>query len=524
MRFEARSSDAQTVGLAALDSYARVLAFLAKSGDSRRPPPPSPAALPFLQSVPGIGNLLLSLSAVAPATPGASDEEWNPLSQRPHTPLPPAVTGELGAEITALKEAVDAFTTLSHEMMHVALWEPFFTGLWRPRSRRRFREFSLMAEGYCFFFSDIIVSGAVRTRLPDGEFALDRQTPSNARFHPARAFQALGIQDHQAVLDIYLDGFSGQRTALWQPRGTNNYTAALAAQVYGFYTGTLRYLDELHAALAAFGGLSAFYRRFCAIPGLPTFLGPAHARRAADADLKPYFAEFFRSGLANLGGLTSTQVASVRWRRMLQMRAYHATQVRWLLHEGLVAARAWPAPRRRQLVAAVDAYLDGLHALLLQLARQADASPLSALKQLDARYDAQVRARFLADDAWVGHRWLIAPRRAGGRISLFDTPPAGPRAAKVALLKTVAFLVDELTRRMRDDQTVAARTAILAQIQRIAGLGAAGGGGDTKRTKAAARKLRTELARPELLEIWSVPLASFDPVGNRYRELVFSYQ
>jgi hypothetical protein len=523
LRNQSTFSDAQTVGLAALASYADVLAFLSKSGVGRCRRP-TPVELPFVHGVKGIENLFHSMSAAAPATPDTDDEEWNPLSQRPHTPLPPPVKDELGAEVTALKEAVDAFTTLTHEMMHVALWEPFFTGFWRPRGKGAFREFSLLAEGFCFFFSDIVVSSAVRARLPDGEFALERRTPSNALFHPARAFRALGIEDHAAILDIYLEGFNGGQTALWQPRGGNTFVAKLAAQAYDFYAGSLRYLDEAHAALTAFGGLSDFYRRFCAIPGLPSLLDEAQARRAGGEGRKAYFAEFFRSGLPRLAALKSSEVTRVRWRRMLQMRAYYALQVRWLLHEDLVVARAWTAPLRRRLAQHVDTYLDGLHDLLVRLARRADPLPERDLARLDAAYDEQVRTPCQAHDAWVGHRWLIAPRRAGGLVNVFTASPAKGRAAKVHLLQTVSFLSHELTQRLSDGKTVEARAEILTQLQRVAALGAVGGRGSATDTSTAARRLRSELARPQMLPIWSVPLASFDPAGNRYRELAFSYQ
>lgn len=192
-------------------------------------------ALPFLSRLPGIENLYRTMAAVAPTRPGDPAEEWNPLSQRPHAPVPPPVSSELGAEITARKEAVDAFTTLCHEMLHVALWEPFFGGLWRPRSKGEFTEFALRGEGYCFFFSDIVLTRAVRVKLADGEYALERQTPSSATFAPVRAFQALGIEDPARILDVYLDAFNGQKTKLWQKKGRSDHAAALAARTYDFY-------------------------------------------------------------------------------------------------------------------------------------------------------------------------------------------------------------------------------------------------------------------------------------------------
>ena len=508
-------------GLAALQSYNGILEFLGKSGSSQ----PEPVDLPFLQHVPGLKNLFLTMSAVAPAIPDTSEEEWNPISQRPHAVLPPLITDELGAEITALKTAIDEFTILSHEMMHVALWEPFFTGQWRPRTRSSFREFSLMAEGFCYFFSDIVVSGAVRVRLPDGEFALERQTPSNARFHPVRAFQALGIVDHREIVDVYLEGFRGQSTRLWQPRGTSDFAASLAAQAYNFYAGSQRLLDEMHGALTAFGGLTEFYRRFCAVPGLPSFLGESEAQKASAApDQKSYFLAFFNETLPYLAGLPKAEIERVRLRRMLQMRAYYALQVRWLVRKNLVAAKDMSTRLCETIADAVEVYLSGLQDLLQKLALQEDATVMASLAQLDAVYSRQVRKKFLIHDAWSGQRWLIAPRRAGGCIRVHAPLPPREQEAKRELSHIASFLVEELTAKLAESKSVPARSLILAQIQRLAELGAVGGNRSAQRTRQALRQLRVELARPHLLKLWSVPLASFDPENNRYRELVFSYQ
>jgi hypothetical protein len=228
--------------------------------------------------------------------------------------------------------------------------------------------------------------------------------------------------------------------------------------------------------------------------------------------------------LRNLEALTPAQLTNIRWRRMLQMRAYYALQVHWLLTENLVVARTWSASLRHRLAGHVDVYLDSLQALLSQLARQPDTFTIDPLAGIDANYDTQVRTQFLAHDAWVGHRWLIAPRRAGGHINVFETSPGSGRAAKIRLLETVAFLVDELTERMVASKTVEARAEVLTQLQRLSAIGAAGGSGSAARTKSAMRQLRRELARRHLLEVWSLPMAGFDPVKNQYRELVFSYQ
>jgi hypothetical protein len=505
---------ARSLGIEALTSYENMLRHLAEGT--------APAALPLIQQAPGVARLFQTMSAVAPAVPGAGDEEWNPLSQRPHAPLPPTVGDELGAEVTALKEAVDAFTTLIHEMMHVALWEPFFVGKWKPRQVADFREFSLRAEGFCFFYSDVVVSNAVRVRLADGEFALERQTPSNARFHPVRAFHAVGIRDHDEILSIYLEGFSGGRTKLWQPRGKAAFAASLAAQVYDFYVGSQGYLNGAYKALATFGTFAEFRRRFCAIPGLPGFLSEAAAE--VPSGFTGYFERFFHEGLARLAALEPDETERIRWRRMLQMRAYYALQVRWALRAGLVVAQRFTDSRRARILEAVDAYLAELRSLLLRLARGEEDALRDALATCDAKYEEAVRRPLLAHEAWVGQRWLIAPRRAGGLVNVFDASAARGRPAKVELLQTVAFFVDELSRRVQSSKTVETRVAALAALQRISALGATGGTGSATQTRKVAEKLRRELRKAHLLSIWSVPLAAFDPAHNAYRELLFSYQ
>lgn len=516
--------DAETESLKALETYHDILSCLTKSGISLKKKSSARLNLPYVQAVEGLENLYESLSTVAPARPAAVNEEWNPLSQRPHSPLPPPVGKELGAEITALKEAIDSFTTLSHEMMHVALWEPFFTGKWRPRNRAQFRDFSLMAEGYCFFFSDIIVSGLVRVRFADGEFAFARQTPSNALFHPVRAFDALGIVDKKEILDIYLEGFTGKKTSLATSGHVSILVSSLAGRIYEFYNGTLGYLNHTHEVFKELGVLDEFYQRFCNLPGLPTFLLDMDTQLAKDADFKHYFESFFRRGQKNLGQLPEEKITSIRWRRMLQSRAYFALQVRWFLLEERIIAKRWPTSISRRVLSQVESYLSLIEEMLTELGRIPSSSPIRKLAALDLNYEQNVRRIFIDHDVWVGQRWLIVPKRAGGLISVFENTNVDGKAANIKLLRTVAFVIDELTREMKSSQTVEMRSEILAEIERIAAIGAACKSGNAKVLKTLEKRLINTLVRPIVKQTWSLPLAAFNPGQNLYRELAFSYQ
>lgn len=514
-----RSSPPKTThptGPAAIDSYLGVMAMLADRGAK-------PAELLFIRNVEGVEALFQTMSAVNAAMSGASDEEWNPLSQRPHSPLAPNASPALGREVWTLKHAIDAFTTLGHEMMHVALWEPFFTGRWKPKGQKDFIEFSLLAEGYSFFFSDIVVTRAIRQRLPDGEYALERHTNENAFFHPIRAFQALNIESIGEILDVYLEGFRGHKTRIWQPKGGSIYAGTLAAQVNDFYQGSILPLHELHQAISSFGGLSEFYKRFCAIEGLPTFLVDDDVAAPGGKDLKDYFVAFHASGLKTLSGMTQEQIAQIRRRRALQMRAYYAMQVRWVLAEGLILTRNLTAAKCQKLVAQVDDYLSAIELLLKSLAETPDLFSTVDLARLDASYDVNVRAALAKHDVWVAQRWMIVPRRAGGFISASKPGVLKDRDAKITLLRLSAYVVDELTRRMRQSKTIEERAAVMAHIQKIATLGAAGDGTKAQ-TLTALRKLSVLLGQEHLRGLWSVPLTTFNPAANEFRELVCSYQ
>lgn len=503
-------------GPAALETYADVLAMLASGRPTRRD-------LPFVRNVEGVGALFRTISAVNAVKPGAVDEEWNPLSQRPHSPLPPPAVNSLGYEIRSLKTAIDSFTTLAHEMMHIALWEPFFSGHWRPRTRSAFVEFSLMAEGYCYFFSDIVVSGAIRQRMPDGEYAMERRTHENAFFHPVRAFEALGINKREDVLAVYLEAFRGNPTHLWQPRGKAPYAAALAEQVYEFYESTLLPLSDLHAALESFKGITEHFKRFCAIPDLPSFIDRESRIALLGPDVAAYFASFYRSGLSSLASCNDVEIGRIRQRRSFQMRAYFALQVRALLAGDLVFARSLSPARRQRLIAEVASYLDDLERLLKDLSKSVRPLSPDFLVDLDDRYDRQVRAPLLAHDAWSAKRWLLIPRRAGGLIHVGSPIKLSDRDTKIRLVQLSTYFVNELTRRLRDVTTVSERAEMMSAIERVASYGAFGAG-SAARARDALRSLARDLVRAPLRELWSVPLAAFEPSANSFRELAFSYQ
>ncbi len=506
-------------GLVTLTSYREFLDFLTDKGRANSQSLNGRYPLPLLQEVQGLQALFATLSAVAPAPPDTSTEEWNPLSQRPHAPLLQSLGDELGADINALKSTIEQFTILSHEIMHIALWEPFFIGTWNPESQAEFASFSLLAEGYCHYFADIEVSRSIRVRLPDGEFALERQTPSNALFHPYRAFEALQIREPTQILGLYLEGFHGQVAGLCQ--GAQPWSTALAAQAFHFYQGSLDLLDDVYKVFKTLDIFSKFAKRFCAIPGLPSFLDASCTPK--DSELKTYFLNFQAQALSQLAKKSSDELSLIALRRMLQMRAYYAWQVRWTIAHNLLLGEDLTAALKRSWLGELDRYLDGIEALLHSLARGTRFDLSNDLAALDRSYSLKVRKGLLKHKVWTAQRWLLAPKRAGGLLQVL-TPKSPPTKLRKKLLETSQFFVEELSLQLETTPSLRERRKLLALISSVASLGSKAESSSKSTQLKAWQQLQAEASRPELRSLWSLPLASFHPEANSYRELLFSYQ
>lgn len=479
--------------------------------------------LPLINLIPGLEGLLHSMASVAVAASDAPDEEWNPLSQRPHSPLILDLgQAVFGQDIQAEKDAVDGLTTLAHEAMHVALWEPFFVGKWRPGSAAEFRLFSLAAEGYCFYFTDIVVSGSIRHILPDGEMALARITPSNTLFHPKRAFAAMGEHDNDKILSYYLAAFTGDLRPLGKDLAP--LASTWCQQIRSFYEGSLSYLDRLYLVLEEYGYFTDFYTRFCNIPGLPGFAGVAlgalgHSPISA-------ITSFHGEALNALAKMGKATLRAIRLRRMLQTRAYFVWQVQWALqHNAYTAQRPGARFNPRGILRAIGTYLRQIEALLLDLAQgRSQRGILAALEALDDSYELSVRRPLAKFAVWTLRRDFVAPRQAGGGIDCRLHRFADARAAQIAQLEIAKYLVMNLSENLAKTRRIAERVAVLALLKKVALLGEQVGNHEGAGVVRAWTKLKNLLMSPEILPLWSLALTSIDPKNNRYRELLFSYR
>ncbi len=463
-----------------------------------------------LPDAPSLRALFQTFSTGAPAVPDTSSEEWNPISQRPHLALLSPGQEGLASEFQALKNGVDGFTILAHEMMHVALWEPFFAGEYLPSSCDEFVKFSLAAEGFCYFYSDIVLAPHFRARFPDGELALARQTASSSYFHPCRAFESLGITDLNEILSIYLQGFLGGSTKLWVKKGRSDEASSLAFQAFEFYQHSVPLIKDLYFALQKFGGLKKLSQLFAQPRNIPHFSRPEDAIHLKTGDFYAYFKGFYEHTLPQLAGLPEPALVKIKLRRAIQMRGYYSLSVESYLKSENIVVHSPTRLDRSSLLGEIDRYQKGLATLALNL--EHDDLILAKLRSLDQRYNKNVRKKLSQALVYTGERYLIAPKRGSGLFSR-------TLKSRSAALKNIAYLIKELATHYEEKglSPTEFQHAIggLLTVQDLL---------MKKQLKKAEGAWQKILKLDAILNIWALPLTDFNPLAERYRELYFSYQ
>src|SRR5438552_1868768 len=261
---------------------------------------------------------------------GLAFSEWNPLSQIL------ATRNELSTKIATLESPfarleyrIGSEIEMSHELMHILLWEPFFVGHCKPHSAAEFANTGILFEAFCFFFSDILLTRTIRERYPDQELVFSRHAVSMRHFQPYRAFRALGIEDCRRILQTYLLAFSLRHSDVSLSNAPLARELQLRFATMAYYAGvparrTLKHLaDNL-----VFG---EFYSRFCRVPGLPTLVSEDASRRLKEGDVKGYLHQIHECELARWKAIPLSLSRSVRLRRAVQTRAYFALQLRRII-------------------------------------------------------------------------------------------------------------------------------------------------------------------------------------------------
>jgi hypothetical protein len=483
------------------------------------------AKLSIAHEVPGLFELVESLSGAAvnevDASKRAKVSEWNPFYQRVYLLSAAELRDDpLTRDLDRAADTIDRFIDVSHQASHVLLLEPFFVGRATAPTAAQFVSTSLVCEGFCFWYADIVVTRRLRVRLADGELVRARSSFSQPLFHPYRAFQAIGIEDEEKILDVYLRAFAGEKSALFHKKHLP-LVHELFHRFARFFFASQKGIRDLKRELERQDVFGEFRRRFCLVPGLPSLLPESILQIDVHQDPRAFCLEVARSGLPWIGSLTQTVLQRVRARRAVQTRAYGAYSLRAVLRDGTftvagVGVGESRQPRRDLLLSSLEEYLSRLEAAIIALARGAPLRQVESLREAaDAFYTAQVLARLRRTPLWVSERKMVLP---------YMKPPLG--------------LVREPSRLSRKDRAHLTRRALklasrvyvevpnppVEGLRRMAALlDTAAAPRDGGRHDAAwARALNALLCAPGLIDTWSVRLDAIDPAENRFRELRFS--
>jgi hypothetical protein len=440
-------------------------------------------------------------------TAGIAVQDWNPVSQRAFVDRPTTPAPALIRTVAEAAQVVDAFVIDVHESLHVLLLEPFFTGHVSLARRSTFEELYLSTEGFAFWYCDFVLTPKLRMALPHGELLYSRDSVSSPRFSPEAALHSAGLTDHSTTLGLYVDAFCGRRTELLGHPSIR--VDSLARDICRFYFNWRKPVLNLHAYFRETGVVTELFRRFCAVPGLPSTSEADVLARAA-TDVRGYLETFRMRGIPALRTLGPARLAAVRARRMVQTRAYFGLTLRHVLATGTYfsANRSRPSPAEAdELVARLDDYLDLLESTLRGSLVRGDLDAVARdVRKADGWYRRLVRSPLRARALWSSERrYAHDLMRLGLGVRRFGVHDL--RRVRTADLQFVGkLLLESLTR------APSRAAASLDAVRQLSTVTAA----RSERERIA--RFRAVLTSPAVAPLWAVPLASIDPERNRFRE------
>lgn len=447
---------------------------------------------------------LIALESSFPVTrlkfEAGEPRDWNPLKQIPFCYRGYASGALLSAAYDERYKKAHQVVELSHEMLHILLWESFFVGDVCP-SEAEFVELSRAFEGYAYWFADIAVTEELRKIFPKNEVLFSRHSLTSLNFHPGDAFRELGILDPKQIKKVYLDTFMG-RGARGASFPKSHRLAPLFRGLENFYSESAIHLRALYRALQASGTFTAFWLRFCAIPDLPRMMDRRFdSGRAARRMIEE----------GNPLGVFSRQpeiLNAVKVRRELQIRAYTYMQVRHCVEtDGLLrkpGSRLSPA-WRREVVKKLDLVLTELERYLRALAEGASIRVIRGqLRKLDITYEKTLRCEFLKVEGRVARRNVLLTD--DGYLGLAIDLNRNDRAA----IKRMRRLYDSLTVNLLFSAVASNRT-FLKNHELIV---------RTRATNSSVyRALIKNLTSEVLISRWTVSLDAVSPTSNSFPEI-----
>jgi hypothetical protein len=463
-------------------------------------------------------SLLTTLQTVPFTAPVRNDgyrliQEWNPLAQRLYVPRLNDIGLRAGFDIAQIKSIVLRFVELAHEVCHIVLWEPFFTGHVNPlEDNDGFVDWWFLSEAFCFWYADHIL-------LPDvaseeiGESGIARDSVGfGGIFNPRDVLADLGYHDDISQLEVVMGllGFDSD----WKDRHELDIRFhGMKKRLWSFRMSTEPSVRRWLELLIATGIRDRFYRSFCAVPGIPSTLS-IKPESLDESDIRDFLVRVGQRRLQLVDTSLPALVPEVRLRRDIQARAYSLLQLQYALEQRHVATSK---PDTAGILRAAAITVEGLLETLEQILQNLCAGlPVHALRAdvvaVDERFASMV-ADCTRIGAFLARRELFAP---DAHLARFHIP-------RIGLTKFGVQLADEdirsLVRALAPDwQQLVAHPEQAGQLLACA---RALADGSAEQSAPRLAQFDAFFASELIRKHWSIELGELSFAGNRLRELLF---
>jgi hypothetical protein len=433
--------------------------------------------------------------------------QWNPISQQiPVDNEGPVKSNNLQHSFIETFRAFRNFSFMMHESNHILFWEPFFTGVDRPKTAREYRRLALGLEGANFWNDSFNLSPALSKSLkaPDGEKSGERQDAGNRVYAGRVALSELGCHKKE-LLREFINVFQGKSSKMGSLSKMPIALNVLAKNGSAFYGGRKK-SDLFFNILNEMEIFTSYFDRFCKKPGIPALFDWKFRILNREEEFADYlFGKFWRDYRKK----SVLDLNRIRLRRRIQTRAYFAFELRHLLKDNLVfsqpSGKIFGAIR---LIPSVERYLDGLEKILERLIEGAPLFRISReLQNNDRFYEDNIRKNVRSECLWMAKRYFVLPLLETSDHSF------GLKADGEIVEATEYELLLDYAKDLYENSRVKGLglQAEIAGIQKM------------RNEKSKRRKMNELISRAPVLNQWSLPLSDMSPLHDQFPELYFRY-
>lgn len=479
---------------------------------------------------PGIENLILSFSgAFVESHPKdmRRRSDWNPLSQQIMLYRRDFDASRLEWDFTELQTACALTLGLIHEMLHVVLWEPFFTGKIKIESFEQYFKLALSFEAFCFWHTDIIATPNLRALAPDGEFVYGRTTISTKNFYPLRALRAVGLKNKEEILKIYVNAFLGANTKL--DRLQSPHIKNITLRIFDFYNRSISPHRKIYQIFKDSQIFDQFYFRFCQVENIPQLFENSYLEKNTYSNMIPYFVDIWKKRLPQIMlAPNKSNLLRVQLRRSIQTRAYFTYQIIQAFKNEQVFSlnRKIKNHDSRDHLKNLESYLKMLEVIINQLSIRSLPELRRLISKSDRYYHLNLRMKFSHQQLWMSRRKFIFPELKT-ESNFFGLLPTNVKIRKKQAHVLLNWINREIIFFKTNNSLMNAagngRTGAKSFLKLVDQSNLKSSTQFVKNSKIWIKTYNQFLVCAEILPNWSVQLSEINPAKNDFREICFEF-